>query len=95
MRHLHAGEAAGYHVQTVGVDLRERTRIEVASDARCSPPFSCPGAPPASTIGSGLKLCWLRVWFQIGDTRLGLEQVAAGQKPHIEHFRWRRSIAGR
>jgi predicted enzyme related to lactoylglutathione lyase len=27
-----------------------------------------------------------RVWFQIGDTRLGLEQVAAGQKPHIEHF---------
>jgi catechol 2,3-dioxygenase-like lactoylglutathione lyase family enzyme len=27
-----------------------------------------------------------RVWFQIGDTRLGLEQVAEGQKPHIEHF---------
>jgi catechol 2,3-dioxygenase-like lactoylglutathione lyase family enzyme len=27
-----------------------------------------------------------RVWFQIGDTRLGLEQAAAGQKPHIEHF---------
>jgi catechol 2,3-dioxygenase-like lactoylglutathione lyase family enzyme len=27
-----------------------------------------------------------RVWFQIGDTRLGLEQVADGQKPHIEHF---------
>jgi len=27
-----------------------------------------------------------RVWFQIGDTRLGLEQVAAGQKPHIDHF---------
>jgi predicted enzyme related to lactoylglutathione lyase len=27
-----------------------------------------------------------RVWFQIGDTRLGLEQVRAGEKPHIEHF---------
>ena len=27
-----------------------------------------------------------RVWFQIGDTRLGLEQVQSGQKPHIEHF---------
>jgi catechol 2,3-dioxygenase-like lactoylglutathione lyase family enzyme len=27
-----------------------------------------------------------RVWFQIGDTRLGLEQAADGQKPHIEHF---------
>jgi len=27
-----------------------------------------------------------RVWFQIGDTRLGLEQAAQGQKPHIEHF---------
>ena len=27
-----------------------------------------------------------RVWFQIGDTRLGLEQVQPGQKPHIEHF---------
>lgn len=27
-----------------------------------------------------------RVWFRIGDTRLGLEQVRAGQKPHIEHF---------
>jgi catechol 2,3-dioxygenase-like lactoylglutathione lyase family enzyme len=27
-----------------------------------------------------------RVWFQIGETRLGLEQAAAGQKPHIEHF---------
>jgi hypothetical protein len=27
-----------------------------------------------------------RVWFQIGDTRLGLEQAAAGQKPHIDHF---------
>ena len=27
-----------------------------------------------------------RVWFQIGPTRLGLEQAAAGQKPHIEHF---------
>ena len=27
-----------------------------------------------------------RVWFQIGDTRLGLEQVPAGQKPHIAHF---------
>jgi catechol 2,3-dioxygenase-like lactoylglutathione lyase family enzyme len=28
----------------------------------------------------------VRVWFQIGDTRLGLEQARAGQKPHIEHF---------
>ncbi len=27
-----------------------------------------------------------RVWFQIGDTRLGLQQAAAGQKPHIAHF---------
>ena len=27
-----------------------------------------------------------RVWFRIGDTRLGLEQAPAGQKPHIEHF---------
>lgn len=27
-----------------------------------------------------------RTWFQIGETRLGLEQAAAGQKPHIEHF---------
>jgi predicted enzyme related to lactoylglutathione lyase len=27
-----------------------------------------------------------RVWFQIGDTRLGLEQAPAGQKPRIEHF---------
>jgi len=27
-----------------------------------------------------------RIWFQIGDTRLGLEQVPAGQKPHIAHF---------
>jgi hypothetical protein len=27
-----------------------------------------------------------RIWFQIGDTRLGLEQVQAGQKPHIAHF---------
>ena len=27
-----------------------------------------------------------RVWFQIGDTRLGLQQAAPGQKPHIEHF---------
>lgn len=27
-----------------------------------------------------------RVWFQIGETRLGLEQAAPGQKPHIEHF---------
>ena len=27
-----------------------------------------------------------RVWFQIGDTKLGLEQAAAGQKPHIAHF---------
>jgi hypothetical protein len=26
------------------------------------------------------------VWFQIGDTRLGVQQAAAGQKPHIEHF---------
>jgi hypothetical protein len=27
-----------------------------------------------------------RIWFQIGDTRLGLEQATRGQKPHIEHF---------
>ena len=27
-----------------------------------------------------------RVWFQIGDTRLGLQQAASGQKPHIAHF---------
>jgi len=27
-----------------------------------------------------------RVWFQIGDTRLGLQQAEAGQKPHIAHF---------
>jgi catechol 2,3-dioxygenase-like lactoylglutathione lyase family enzyme len=27
-----------------------------------------------------------RVWFQIGDTRLGVEQAQAGQKPHIQHF---------
>ena len=27
-----------------------------------------------------------RIWFQIGDTRLGLEQASRGQKPHIEHF---------
>jgi catechol 2,3-dioxygenase-like lactoylglutathione lyase family enzyme len=27
-----------------------------------------------------------RIWFQIGDTRLGLEQVPAGQKPQIAHF---------
>jgi catechol 2,3-dioxygenase-like lactoylglutathione lyase family enzyme len=27
-----------------------------------------------------------RIWFQIGDTRLGLEQAQRGQKPHIEHF---------
>jgi predicted enzyme related to lactoylglutathione lyase len=27
-----------------------------------------------------------RVWFQIGDTRLGLQQAAAGQKPHIDTF---------
>jgi catechol 2,3-dioxygenase-like lactoylglutathione lyase family enzyme len=27
-----------------------------------------------------------RIWFQIGDTRLGLEQVQRGQKPHIAHF---------
>lgn len=27
-----------------------------------------------------------RVWFKMGDTRLGLQQAAAGQKPHIEHF---------
>jgi hypothetical protein len=26
-----------------------------------------------------------RVWFQIGDTRLGVEQAQPGQKPHIEH----------
>jgi hypothetical protein len=27
-----------------------------------------------------------RIWFRIGDTRIGLEQAAAGSKPHIEHF---------
>lgn len=27
-----------------------------------------------------------RVWFQIGDTRLGLEQAPAGQKPKIAHY---------
>jgi catechol 2,3-dioxygenase-like lactoylglutathione lyase family enzyme len=27
-----------------------------------------------------------RIWFRIGDTRLGLEQAQAGRKPHIEHF---------
>jgi catechol 2,3-dioxygenase-like lactoylglutathione lyase family enzyme len=27
-----------------------------------------------------------RVWFRIGDTRLGLEQAPPGQKPRIEHF---------
>jgi catechol 2,3-dioxygenase-like lactoylglutathione lyase family enzyme len=27
-----------------------------------------------------------RVWFQIGDTRLGLEQTPSGQKPRIAHF---------
>jgi predicted enzyme related to lactoylglutathione lyase len=27
-----------------------------------------------------------RIWFQIGDTRLGLEKVQGGQKPHIAHF---------
>jgi predicted enzyme related to lactoylglutathione lyase len=27
-----------------------------------------------------------RIWFQIGDTRLGLQQVQSGQKPHIAHF---------
>ena len=27
-----------------------------------------------------------RIWFQIGDTRLGLEQAQRGQKPRIEHF---------
>jgi|RhiMethySRZTD1v2_1073278.scaffolds.fasta_scaffold00121_60 catechol 2,3-dioxygenase-like lactoylglutathione lyase family enzyme len=27
-----------------------------------------------------------RIWFQIGDTRLGLERAQQGQKPHIEHF---------
>jgi len=27
-----------------------------------------------------------RIWFQIGDTRLGLEQAQPGQKPRIEHF---------
>ena len=27
-----------------------------------------------------------RVWFQIGDTRLGLEQVSSDQKPRIAHF---------
>ena len=27
-----------------------------------------------------------RVWFQIGDTRLGLEQAPAGEKPRIAHY---------
>lgn len=27
-----------------------------------------------------------RIWFQIGDTRLGLERAPAGQKPQIAHF---------
>jgi len=27
-----------------------------------------------------------RAWFQIGDTRLGLQQADAGQKPHIAHL---------
>ena len=27
-----------------------------------------------------------RVWFQIGDTGLGLEQTPSGQKPRIAHF---------
>jgi predicted enzyme related to lactoylglutathione lyase len=27
-----------------------------------------------------------RIWFQIGDTRLGLEKAPAGQKPRIAHF---------
>lgn len=27
-----------------------------------------------------------RVWFQIGDTRIGLEQVPSGEKPKIAHF---------
>jgi catechol 2,3-dioxygenase-like lactoylglutathione lyase family enzyme len=27
-----------------------------------------------------------RVWFQIGDTRLGLEKTPAGEKPRIAHF---------
>jgi catechol 2,3-dioxygenase-like lactoylglutathione lyase family enzyme len=27
-----------------------------------------------------------RIWFRIGDTRLGLEQAQPGRKPHIEHF---------
>jgi hypothetical protein len=27
-----------------------------------------------------------RVWFQIGDTRLGLEQTPSGEKPRIAHF---------
>jgi catechol 2,3-dioxygenase-like lactoylglutathione lyase family enzyme len=27
-----------------------------------------------------------RIWFQIGDTRLGLQQAQSGQKPHIAHF---------
>jgi catechol 2,3-dioxygenase-like lactoylglutathione lyase family enzyme len=27
-----------------------------------------------------------RVWFRIGDTRLGLQQASAGAKPHIEHY---------
>jgi catechol 2,3-dioxygenase-like lactoylglutathione lyase family enzyme len=27
-----------------------------------------------------------RIWFQVGDTRLGLESAAAGSKPAIDHF---------
>ena len=27
-----------------------------------------------------------RIWFRIGDTRIGLEQAQPGQKPHIGHF---------
>ena len=27
-----------------------------------------------------------RVWFRIGDTRIGVEQAPAGAKPQIEHF---------
>jgi len=27
-----------------------------------------------------------RVWFQIGNTRLGLESAAAGSKPAVDHF---------
>ncbi|MEO8100306.1 MAG: VOC family protein [Acidobacteriota bacterium] len=27
-----------------------------------------------------------RAWFQIKQTRLGLQKIAAGERPHIDHF---------